>query len=84
MEEHKRSITTGKQSTGLSEHCTSERHKIDKIKPVKILNKGKKLNFYENLEIRKAIKHNKNIVNNQIELNPGSNLTIVNKLFKPR
>lgn len=68
--EHKRSIDFKQKTSGFSEHCVSQKHELhdDNIKVLHFAEKSKKLSYFENLEIRKALKKNKNLTNNQTEL----------------
>lgn len=70
IQEHKKCISKKQKSTGFSDHCISNNHTIDENN-IKILHKepkGRKLNFLENLEIKKALYKNLNIVNNHTEM----------------
>ena len=66
VSEHKKAILT---NTGFTDHCLQHNHFID-TKNITLLHnvqKGKKMDLLEILEIRKAIKNNKNLTNEQTE-----------------
>lgn len=74
--EHKHNIQTQKGGNGLSDHCIETGHHMGEIKPIHFCIKGQRLNLLEGLEIKRAIKLKKNILNNQFELLQSNNIFI--------
>lgn len=67
IDEHKKSIIYSKNSTGMAAHCIQQNHFIN-LENVKLLHserKGKRLDYLEQLEIKRSIKNRENIVNEQ-------------------
>jgi hypothetical protein len=69
VSEHAKSIFNNKINSGFAEHCISNNHSLD-VNNIQLLhsqNKGKRLDLLEIIEIKKAVKENKNITNDQID-----------------
>lgn len=72
VKEHKNSIRDIKRVTGIAEHCIDNCHMINttSVKILHVEEKGKRLDLLEQLEIMKAINHNKNITNDKSVVQP--------------
>ena len=70
INEHKKSIADRRNCTGFSEHCITAKHNIDKdvSKILKVCNKGRLMNAWENLMIKKAIRSNVFLTNEVTDL----------------
>jgi hypothetical protein len=66
ISEHKKSILNNKTITGFSEHCITHNHFLD-VKLLHSENKGRRMDLLEILEIKKAIKNNKYVTNEQTD-----------------
>lgn len=71
IKEHKSSILNNKKCTGLADHCITNNHFIDTTNCTLLHSqqKGQRLNLLEQLEIQRAIRRGKNIVNEQTDFN---------------
>ena len=70
IKEHIQSIEKQNFTTGFSEHCINQKHNFKgEFEILHIVDKGGRMNIFENLEIRKAVNSKKNIVNEQVDVN---------------
>jgi hypothetical protein len=82
LNEHKRAILQNLPNTGFTEHCINNNHfpDMDSYKLLYNINKSKKLNYLEILEIKKAINRNANVTNTQTEY---LNTPFIDLILKP-
>ena len=77
IKEHLNAINKQIPTTGFAEHIIETKHLFNgKFKILHIEEKGLRLNCLENLEIRKAVNSQKNIVNEQLEVTDSPLLNI--------
>src|SRR5436189_1314918 len=70
IKEHIQSIEKQNFTTGFSEHCINQKHNFKgEFEILHIVDKGGRMNIFENLEIRKVVNSKKNIVNEQVDVN---------------
>lgn len=71
ISEHRKDIINNRRSTGFADHCITNNHYID-VNNIKLLHsspKGKRLDLFEILEIKKAQKEGKFVTNENTDFN---------------
>lgn len=83
---HQHYIKKKDNSTGFANHCITNYHNLDldNIWLLHCENKEKVLTYLENLEIKRAKKHNTNLVNNQLDIHNLQNPALGHKTIRNR